>query len=170
MVASPHIIYAEFVASSGKPATLVKGMYRKHRGCMQIRNLPYHWASTQADSAQALRGLLYGAAQIQACCIRFAPHQTHRSTVGCLHHAYADVWVTSDHIDQEMVMNITSIQLGGVNLQANVFTLTSHCWLRQEAPRWDTTGRDIADVHTTDSTEQTTHEEITLTPGRYDSV
>ena len=88
-------------------------MYKTHRVCIQIRNLPYHWANTQEDSTQALRGLLYGAAQIQACCIRFAPHQTHLNTVGYLHHAYADVCVTTDHIDQEAVINITSIQLGG---------------------------------------------------------
>ena len=69
-----------------------------------------------------------------------------------------------------MIINITYIQLGGVNLQAIVFTLTSHCWLRQEAPRWDTTGRDITDVPTTVSMVQTMHEEITLTPDRHDSV
>ena len=142
-------------------------MYREHRGYIQIRNLPYHWAGTQEDSAQALRGLLDGAAQIQACCIRFAPHQTHRGTVSCLHHAYADVWVTTDHIDHDMIISITSIQLGGVYLQASVFTLTSHCWLRQEAPRWDTRGRDITDVITTVSRVQTMHEEGTLTPDRH---
>ena len=139
-------------------------MYREHRGYIQIRNLPYHWAGTQEDSAQALRGLLYGAAQIQACCIRFAPHQTHRGTVSCLHHAYADVWVTADHIDHEMIISIT------VYLLASVFTLTSHCWLRQEAPRWDTKGRDITDVPTTVTRVQTMHEEVTLTLDRHYSA
>ena len=98
-------------------------MYRTHHGCIQIRNLPYHWVGEPEKAAQTLRGILYGVAQLQVCCSQMDPRNVHQGMHGLLRHSYANVWVTSEQVDNYTLSNITSITLGGVHLEVYKFQL-----------------------------------------------